>query len=150
MLFGVAAGVRQAAGSVMSRHAMASGIGTLDTAFVRIACGLVGLVAIATFTGTLAGWVTPLRAPRRFAAVAGASLVGTFCGISLAQYALGNASSTAVASTLLATSPSFALPIGRWLGAEPVGRRAILGTVLAGAGLAGLTLAHAAGEKLGG
>jgi drug/metabolite transporter (DMT)-like permease len=150
VLFGVAAGVCQAAGSVMSRHAMASGIDALDTAFVRIASGLAGLVAIAAVTGTLAAWVAPLRAPRRFAAVAGASMVGTFCGIFLAQYGLGHASSTAVASTLLATSPIFALVLGRWLGADPVGRRAIAGTLLAVAGLAGLTLAHAASESLGG
>lgn len=140
VLFGVAAGVCQAAGSVMSRHAMGSGIDALDTAFIRIACGLAGLVTIAALTGTARTWAAPLRAPRRFAAVAGASLVGTYCGIFLAQYALGNASSTAVASTLLATSPIFALPIGRFLGAEPVGRRAVAGTLLAVAGLAGLTL----------
>jgi drug/metabolite transporter (DMT)-like permease len=74
------------------------------------------------------------------AAVGGSAFVGTYVGMWLSQVAIGRASSTAVAATLLATSPIFALPIGRWLEAERITARALGGTVLAVAGLAALTL----------
>jgi drug/metabolite transporter (DMT)-like permease len=140
VLLGIGSGVGQAAGSLVSRAAMDGGVSPLDTALVRVPAALAGIVILAGATGRLVPWTRSLARPRLLAAIAGAAFVGTYLGIWLAQLAIGRASSTAVASTLLATSPIFALPLGRWLNAERITPRALGGTVLACAGLAGLTL----------
>jgi drug/metabolite transporter (DMT)-like permease len=140
LLLGVGSGAGQAAGSLVSRAAMASGVSPLDTALVRLPAALAGIVVLAGATGRLLPWARSLARPRLLAAISGAALVGTYLGIWLAQVAIGRSRSTAVASTLLATSPIFALPLGRWLEGERVTLRAIVGTLLACAGLGGLTL----------
>jgi drug/metabolite transporter (DMT)-like permease len=140
VLFGIGSGMAQAAGSLTSRVGMAGGISALDTAIVRLSAGVLGIVVIAALSRRLVPWSRAIAKPRLFAAIAGSAMVGTYAGIWLSQLAIGRARSTAVAATLLATSPIFALPLGRWLNAERLTPRALVGTALACAGLAGLTL----------
>src|SRR5262249_39694621 len=140
VLFGLGAAIAQAAGALMSRVGMAEGANALEAAVVRLPSGLVGIVVVSTLTGTIGASARALARPRNFSRIAGASTIGTYFGLWLSQYAIGHASSTAVASTLLATSPIFALPLGRWLNAERISLRAFGGTLLACAGLALLTL----------
>jgi drug/metabolite transporter (DMT)-like permease len=140
VLFGAAAGLGQAAGSLMSRTAMAEGVTALDAAMVRLPAGVVGIIILATLSRRLVGYTRALRRPRVMGAVAGSAAVGTYLGIWLSQFAIGHAGSTAVASTLLATSPIFALPLGKWLNADRITPRALAGTLVACAGLVLLTL----------
>ncbi len=140
LLLGVGSAVGQAGGSLTSRLAMAGGVSALDTALVRLPAGLLGIVVLAGVSGRLGPWTRSLARPRLIASIVIAALVGTYLGIWLSQIAIGRARSTAVAATLLATSPIFALPLGRWLEGELFTRRALAGTVLACAGLAGLSL----------
>jgi drug/metabolite transporter (DMT)-like permease len=140
VLFGLGAALGQAVGSLMSRFAMASGVDALDTAVVRLFAGVVAMVVLAAAGGRLVPWARALARPRLLGAVAGAAFIGTYGGIWLSQIAIGRARSTAVAATLLATSPIFALPLGRWLDAERISARALGGTLLAVAGLGALTL----------
>jgi drug/metabolite transporter (DMT)-like permease len=143
VLFGLGAAIGQAIGSLMSRVGMAGGVSALDAALVRLPVGLVGIVLLTALSGQLAKTARTLARPRLLGAIAGASLIGTYLGIWLSQYAIGHASSTAIASTLLATSPIFALPLGRWLNAERITPRAMGGTLVACAGLALLTFGQA-------
>lgn len=140
VLFGVAAGLGQATGSLMSRAAMAEGVTALDAALVRLAAGVVGILIIAALSRRLIGYARALRRPRVMSAVAGSAAVGTYLGIWLSQFAIGRASSTAIASTLLATSPIFALPLGKWLNADRITPRALGGTLVACTGLVLLTV----------
>lgn len=140
VLSGLGAGIGQAGGSLTSRVAMSAGVGSLDTASVRLVAGVVAMLLTAAATKRLAPWGRTLARPRLLGAIAGSAFVGTYGGMWLSQVAIGRASSTAVAATLLATSPIFALPLGRWLEAERITARALGGTALAIAGLAGLTL----------
>lgn len=140
VLYGLGSGLGQAAGSLMTRHAMAGGTSALDAAIVRLLAGVVAMLTLATATGALVPWTRTLARPRLLGAIGGSAFVGTYVGIWLSQVAIGRASSTAVASTLLATSPIFALPIGRWFESERITARALGGTVLAVTGLAALTL----------
>jgi drug/metabolite transporter (DMT)-like permease len=139
LIFGVGSGVGQAAGSLASRAAMTAGATPLETALVRVPAALAGMVALSAATGRLVPYARSLARPRLVGAIAGAAFVGTYVGIWLSQLAIGRSSSTAVASTLLATSPIFALPLGRWLNGERITARALAGTVLACAGLGALT-----------
>jgi len=140
VLLGVGSALGQAGGSLASRVAMGEGVSALDAALVRLPAGLLGIVVLAGASGRLVPWTRKLVRPRLLASIAFAAFVGTYLGIWLSQLAIGRSSSTAVASTLLATSPIFALPLGRWLNAERLTRQALVGTLLACAGLAGLTL----------
>ncbi|APR85706.1 Hypothetical protein A7982_11055 [Minicystis rosea] len=140
VLYGLGAGLGQAAGSLMSRFAMASGVSPLDTSIVRLIAGVLAMILIAGLTGRLVSWARMLSRPRLLAAIGSSAFVGTYCGLWLSQVAIGQASSAAVAATLLATSPIFALPLGRLLDAERITLRALGGTALAVVGLAGLTL----------
>jgi drug/metabolite transporter (DMT)-like permease len=143
LLFALGAAVGQAAGGLMSRKGMAGGMSALDASLIRLPGGLIGILVLAGSTGGLRNTVQALRRPRLFAAIAGASVIGTFFGIWLSQYAIGHASSTAVASTLMAMSPVFALPLGYFLNRERITLRALTGTIVAVGGLALLTLGRA-------
>jgi drug/metabolite transporter (DMT)-like permease len=140
LLFGLGAGLGQAIGSLMSRAGMnGTGVSALDAALVRLSAGLVAILLLAAARRQLTRYARALAAPRVILVIAGSAAVGTYAGIWLSQYAIGHANSTAIASTLLATSPIFALPLGRWLNAEPITSRAVAGTALACAGLSLLT-----------
>src|SRR5205085_2067457 len=76
-------------------------------------------------------WTRALIAKRMWLRVGLASMVGTYCGIWLAQTALLKARSTGVATTLLATSPVFALPIAHLAGNERMTARAVIGVLIA-------------------
>jgi drug/metabolite transporter (DMT)-like permease len=140
VLFGAAAGLGQAAGSLMSRAAMAEGVTALDAALVRLPAGVVGILILAAVSRRLVGYTRSLRRPGVMRAVAGSAAIGTYLGIWLSQFAIGHARSTAVASTLLATSPIFALPLGKWLNADRITPRALAGTLIACGGLVLLTI----------
>jgi drug/metabolite transporter (DMT)-like permease len=139
VLLGLCAGLGQAVGSLLSRAAMRSGIDAISASHVRIVSGLIALVLLAAASRRLVPWVRALASQRTLGAVAGSATIGTYAGIWLAQLAIGTASSTAIASTLLATAPLFALPLGRVLNAERITARAVGGTLVASAGL--MTLA---------
>ena len=141
ILLGLGAGLGQAIGSLMARRALEH-VGALDAALVRIAAGLVGLAALAAMSGRLAGWVRALSVKRTMGAVAISASIGTFAGVWLAQFAIGHATSTAIASTFLALPPLFALPLGRWFDQEPTSARALGGTALACGGLCAIALAN--------
>jgi drug/metabolite transporter (DMT)-like permease len=66
--------------------------------------------------------------------VLAATVIGTYVGISLQQFAFKNASA-GVTQTLLSTSPLFILPIVVWQG-EKVSIRAVGGVLVALAGIA--------------
>ena len=137
---GVVAAMGQAGGNLLARRAMSLGIDPLGAAATRLVAGVLGLVVSALVLGHAGPWVRELREGRAWAKVAGASLIGTFGGIWLSQLALANCSSTGVATTLLATSPMFALPLAHFAGHERITSRGIAGTLIAIGGVVLLSL----------
>jgi drug/metabolite transporter (DMT)-like permease len=140
IVLGVIAALGQAAGSLLSRRAMQVGLDPLAAAVGRILTGGIGLYAIALLTRDAIPWTRALLTKRTWLRVGLASLVGTYCGIWLAQTALLRARSTGVATTLLATSPVFALPIAHVAGHEKLTLRAVSGVLITIAGIAVLSL----------
>ena len=67
------------------------------------------------------------------------SLVGPFLGVWLSLVAIQN-TSVGIASTLMSLAPIFLLPVGKIIFKEPIGWRAVAGTVLALGGVAMLFL----------
>jgi drug/metabolite transporter (DMT)-like permease len=140
VIYGVVAALGQAAGSLLSRRAMQVGLEPLAAAVGRILTGGIGLYAIALISRDAIPWTRALLVRRTFVRVGLASLVGTYCGIWLAQTALLRARSTGVATTLLATSPVFALPIAHLAGSERMTVRAVIGVLITIAGIAALSM----------
>lgn len=137
---GLVAGIGQAAGSLLSRRAMQVGIDPLAAASGRILIGLVGVLVVALVTRDVHGWSKTLLVRRTLVRISVAAMIGTYCGIWLAQTALLHSRSTGVAATLLATSPVFALPMAHLLGHERMTVRSSLGVLTAVAGIAALSL----------
>lgn len=138
--FGVLAALSQGAGSVLSKGAMQSGVDPLAAATGRLLVSVVALVILGVVTGRAAGWKAELSVDRAALKISGASMLGTYLGIWLAQFAIQHASSTGVATTLLAISPLFALPIAHVTGVERATLKSVLGAIIALAGVAVLTV----------
>lgn len=137
---GVVAALGQAAGSLLSRRAMQVGLDPLAAAVGRILVGGVGLYAIAIVTRDAGSWTRALLVRRTFVRIGVAAMIGTYCGIWLAQTSLLLSRSTGVSTTLLATSPVFALPIAHVVGQEKMTLRSAIGVLVAIAGIALLSL----------
>jgi drug/metabolite transporter (DMT)-like permease len=137
---GLVAAFGQAAGSLLSRRAMALGIDPLAASAGRLVAGAACLLIGAAIAGRAGPWLRELRAGFAWAKVSGASLIGTCGGIWLGQIGIARCSSTGVASTLLATSPLFALPLAHATGAERITRRGAIGTLVALGGVVLLSL----------
>ncbi len=138
--YGLLAALCQAAGSLLSRRAMADGIDPLAAAAGRVGIGAVALIASALLFGRARQWSREIADDLAWAKIAAASVIGTFAGIWMAQIALARSASTGVATTLLATSPIFALPLAHFVGHERVRARGVLATIVAVTGVALLTL----------
>lgn len=140
LAFGLVAAVGQASGSLLSRRAMQAGVDPLAASALRIVIGAIGLTLVALAIGRVGSWSRELAKDRAWAKVAVGSLLGSYCGIWLAQTAILRASSTGVATALLATSPVFALPIAHYAGMDRMTARAGVGALLAVAGIAVLSI----------
>jgi drug/metabolite transporter (DMT)-like permease len=139
VLFGLLAGLCQAVGSLLSRTATQGVVDPLSASWMRLLVGALVLAGLGALSGQLVTWVRELGQGRTFVRVAGASFIGTVLGLFLSQVALARASSAGVATTMLATSPVFALPIAHFTGGERATPRAVSGVLLAVAGIALLT-----------
>jgi drug/metabolite transporter (DMT)-like permease len=139
LLLGLLSGVGQAAGSVMSKRAMLDGIDPLATGGLRLLAAGVALVAIAVATRRAVPIFVELGKQRTWLRVIGAGFVGSYVGIWLAQAGLRLTPSVGVASTLLATSPVFALPLAHLVGHERMRWRSVIGSLIAVVGIAVLT-----------
>lgn len=138
LAYGFAAGLCQAGGSLLSRAATQGSVSPLTASYFRLAVGSAALLAFGLASGRLGAWYRDLRGTLH--RIVGASFVGTVLGLFLSQVALAKSSSAGVASTLLATSPIFALPLAHVSGSERVTVRAVAGAILAVAGVALLVL----------
>lgn len=137
--FSLLAVLGQAVGAVLSRAALTqSDISPLWSTVLRLGAGLVVLLLwYLTQRGSTRSqqpassisWTASLMAT-----VALAAFIGTYLGIWLQQTSL-KYTAAGIAQSLSATSPLFILPIAARLG-EPVSLRAIIGVVVAIAGIA--------------
>ena len=139
LAFATVALAGQGSANVLVKYA-GSDAGALGLSVIRLSAGALGLGVWLGATGRLAAALPPLRKPKTLGTILLATLVGTFTGIWLASYGLLNAD-VGVASTLNATSPLFVLPLAFFWQGERVSPRAIVGAVVAVAGVAVFFLA---------
>ena len=131
--FGFLAAIALATGAVLSRAALShTSITPLWAALVRLSAGV--LILLPWKWVTQQQWQLKIPSLRVIGAILFAAFAGTYLGIWLQQTAI-KFTAAGIALTLTNTSPLFVLPIAIWMG-EQVSLRAILGIVIAIAGIA--------------
>jgi drug/metabolite transporter (DMT)-like permease len=141
ILFGVLAQLCQQANLVMSKQGLAGGYPALSGVMIRMVTGMIVIWVLAVIQGEAGRTIRAVRADgRAAAAIFGGAFSGPFLGVWLSMIAV-QASRVGVASTLMALTPVISLPVVRFALKEQVSPRAVLGTLVAMAGVALMVLA---------
>jgi drug/metabolite transporter (DMT)-like permease len=140
ILCGLGAAFGQASGLLASKLGLVDGFPAISGNLIRLLAAMAAIWIITAVRREVRATVTRLRAnPRAVRYVFGGAAVGPFLGVWLSLVAVQLAP-LGVASTLMALSPIFLLPVGRVLFRERIGVRAVLGTGVAIVGAAILFL----------
>ena len=136
LLSGVGAATCQAFGMVLTKRGLLGGFPPISGVMIRTLVALVVMWGLTLLSGQAGPTLRALTKNRGIPLnLLGGSFIGTFVGVWLSQVALQLAD-VGVASTLISMSPVVLLPIARWYYKEAVSARAVLGTLLALAGVA--------------
>ncbi len=140
LLCGLGGAVGQAVGAVMSKQGLANDFSPISGTVIRLLAGALSIWLFTLFRGTAVQGFRTLRAnPRAFQLVTLATVAGPVVGVWLSLIAVQNAA-VGIASTLMALTPVFLIPVGRIVFGERITHRAVVGTVFAFAGTALLFL----------
>lgn len=140
VLFGVLAGLGQAVGLVLSKQGMFGDFSPFQANSIRMLAAVLFIWGWALFDGKVNATFTALREkPRVLLLIALGAVMGPLLGVSASLLAVQHAE-VGVASTLMALPPVIILPISYFVFRERIGWQAILGTMLAIAGVAVLFL----------
>lgn len=136
VIFGVFSALCQAGGAVLSRLVfLNTEVSPLQSAILRLIAGVGILYLWIIFQReSILKWSKEPGARRLWALIITSVVFGTYLAIWLQQISFKLAP-TAIAQTLIATSPIFSLPIA-WLMGEKLSARAIIGVFIAVAGVA--------------
>jgi len=140
ILFALGAVVAQSTRYLLSKQGMSGGFPVLSTNTIQILSATVAIWLIPIITGAWRLTLAPPFGRRAQWTTLGGAVTGPFLGVTLSLVALANAP-VGIASTLMALTPVFLLPLSRLLFRESIGPRSIAGTLLAVGGVAVLFLA---------
>ena len=124
----------QAAAAGLAKIPMNAGLSPLKATFARMLIAIALGAAIAAANGKLSGWVGQLKDRRSWLPLLPASFLGTFLGVWLCMIAYQHAK-LGIAITMHSTSPIFVLPLAFFILRQRVSLRAILGAIIAVAGI---------------
>jgi drug/metabolite transporter (DMT)-like permease len=134
LALGVVAMLCQSTGNVLSK--LGGDVDPLEMGIVRLAFGVAGLALVVALAGKARDVLKPLKNPRQLAWIALATTLGTYLGIWLLMAGLKHTTHAAVAATLSSMSPIFVLPLAHFFLGDRLTPRAVLGAVIAVAGVA--------------
>jgi len=135
VLCGIGGASGQALGLILSKRGMAGDFPALSASLMRLSVATMVIWLWALIQGQLRPTVEGLRARRARWAILGGTLVGPFIGMTLSLAAV-QLTHVGIASTLMALAPVILLPLAYWTFKERITQRAIVGTVVAMAGVA--------------
>lgn len=139
VLFTLGAVLAQSSRYILSVQGMSGGFPPLSANVLQILAATVAVWAVSAVRGTARSSFVGLRDRLAATTTIGGALTGPFLGVTLSLVALSRAP-VGIASTLMALSPVFLLPLSRVVFKEPITVPAVLGTLLAVAGVAILFL----------
>jgi len=132
----------QAAGFVIARGAMApaadlpDGLDPLHATVVRLVAATLGMQLVVTLRRRPLAMLALWRDRRARAPALAGTLVGPVLGVWLSMVAGAFARDAGIAAALMATTPVFMLPVSVWFYGARVSALGVVGTLLAGAGVA--------------
>ena len=139
-LLGIACGLGgalgQALGLILAKKGLYDGFPVLSGVVIRMLVAMIVMWAGALLTGQFRSTLQLVGSqPRILRLIGFGSIAGPFLGVWLSLIAVQNAS-VGVSSTLMALAPIILLPVMKWGFKEHVSARAVIGTVIALAGVA--------------
>ena len=136
ILCGLGGAAGQAGGLILAKPGAADGFSALSATLMRMVAATVVLWIYTACRGQVRETLERFGGDRRaWGSVLAGSCLGPFVGVTLSIVSIQNIE-IGIASTLMALSPVFLLPIGHLVFREHVGWSAVLGTILAVAGVA--------------
>jgi len=139
LLFALGAALAQSMRYILSKQGLGGGFSVISTNLMQILAATVAVWLWALVRGQVRDTINAFCSRRARWTVIGGAFTGPFLGVTLSLVALGNAQ-VGVASTLMALTPAFLLPVSALVFKEPIRSRAVYGTLLAMAGVALLFL----------
>jgi drug/metabolite transporter (DMT)-like permease len=134
VVYGMLSAVGAAAGYVLSKMGLGGRMDALSGTLVRVTAAAAALWLAALLRNALRGVPGALRDRTAVRTMVAGSVFGPFLGVTLSLFALQNAPA-AVATSLFAISPLFAMAIGARVHREPVGVRTVIGALIAVGGV---------------
>lgn len=140
MLLGVGSALCQAIGGVLAKIGLVGADGSdicdpIDATFIRLFVAAVGTIMIAAFGKQLVSQLRLALDWKTLRFLIPATAIGTWLGIWLSQLGFQKAQNVAVAQTLMATCPLFAIPVVWLVYKHKVNALSIFGTILALVGI---------------
>lgn len=136
VLSGLGGALGQAAGLVLAKQGLGGDFPSISGTLIRMLTAMVFIWLITIFMRqTRQSLQTIFSSFRLVRNIFGGSIVGPFIGVWLSQIAIQR-TYVGIASTLMALTPIFMLPIARWYYKEKVSSRAVFGTIVALVGVA--------------
>jgi drug/metabolite transporter (DMT)-like permease len=141
VVFGILGGLGQAVGLVLSKQGMTGDFSPFQANAIRMLAAVIFIWVWAVIQKQAGSTITAVREkPQTLSLIALGALLGPVLGVSASLLAVQHAE-IGVASTLMALPPVIILPISYFVFKEKVSWQAIMGTLLAIAGVAVLFLA---------
>ena len=135
VLCGIGSAFGQALGLILSKRGMGGGFPALSASLMRLVVATMVIWLWALIQGQVGPTIQGWRNKRAQWAILGGTLGGPFLGMTLSLAAVQLAH-VGIVSTLMALSPVILLPMVHWAFKERISQRAIVGTVVALAGVA--------------
>lgn len=135
LLYGIGGALGQAIGLVFSKRGLLTGLPPLSGNIVRIFIAALVIWCITAMTGNLSSTLRSFKNRKAIYAMYGGAFLGPFLGVWLSLIAVDNAY-VGIASTLMALPPVFLIPLSYWVFKERITPGAIVGTIIAIAGVA--------------
>ena len=121
---------------VLAKKGLADNFPSISGVIIRMVTAMVFIWVITFFMGQVKETVRKgLNNSKLIMRIASGTVIGPFLGVWLSQIAVQR-SYVGIASTLMAMTPIVILPISRFYYKEKISARAVIGTVIALAGVA--------------
>ena len=133
---GLGGAVGQAGGLVLAKQGLGGDFPAISGALIRMFAAMLFIWMITIFIGQTRQTLQKVFcSPKLVRNIFAGSLVGPFIGVWLSQIAIQN-TYVGIASTLMALTPVFLLPVAKYYDKENISSRAVFGTVIALVGVA--------------
>jgi len=135
ILAGLIAAVGQAAGLVLAKNGLTDNFPALSGNVIRMMAAFLAIWTVTIIRGQVISTVRQAYNQRSgWLHILGGSFFGPLIGVSLSLFAIQN-TNIGIASTIIALPPIFLLPVGYFIFKEHITWKAVVGTILAVAGV---------------